>query len=211
MMDIPVNVDVFCLDGQGGRSTSIIVNPISMTLTHVVVRFNKEEFLVPLELVTDSSSTIINLNCSQQELLQQRRFIKTQFIGAEEFDVENDLRRMAVESDANYWPYRSLDKSYLEIYGSFEQIPHNELAIHRGSLVEASDGQIGRVEEFVVDSTNHHITHLVLKRGHFWGQKEITIPVNEIDQIDEDIVYLKLDKQGVKSLPAIPGRPKDRE
>lgn len=55
MMDIPVNVEVFCLDGQGGRSTSIIVNPISMTVTHVVVRFHKEEFLVPLELVTASN------------------------------------------------------------------------------------------------------------------------------------------------------------
>lgn len=203
-MDIPIDADVLCADGPGGRSTSIILNPLSMEVTHVVVRSNKEEFMVPLNLVQEGSASQILLSCTQQELSRQERFVKMQFLGAEELDVENDLRRMATESDANYWPYRSIDDNYIEIYGQVEQIPHHELAIHRGSLVEASDGHIGRVDEFIVDIKNHHITHLVLRRGHLWGKKDVTIPVSEIDQIDEDVVYLKLDKQSVKSLPAIP-------
>ncbi len=203
-MDIPIDADVLCADGFGGRSTSIILNPISMEVTHVVVRSSGEDFLVPLNLVQESSASQILLNCTQQELSRQERFVKMQFLGAEEFDVENDLRRMATESDASFWPYRSIDDNYIGVYGKVEQIPHRELAIHRGSLVEASDGHIGQVDEFIIDIKDHHITHLVLRRGHLWGKKDVTIPVSEIDQIDEDIVYLKLDKQSVKSLPSIP-------
>jgi sporulation protein YlmC with PRC-barrel domain len=181
-----------------------------MEVTHVVVRSSREELMVPLNFVMKSSPEEISLNCSLQELNRQERFVRMQYLGAEEYDVEDDLRRMATESDAIYWPYRSIDDNYQEIYGMVEQIPHNELAIHRGSVVEASDGHIGRVDEFIVDQENHHITHLVLLRGHLWGKKDVTIPINEIDRIDEDVVYLKLDKNAVKSLPTVPVRRKDR-
>jgi hypothetical protein len=83
-----------------------------------------------------------------------------QFLGTEEFDVENDLRRMAAESDANYWPYRTIDDNYLEIYGKVEQIPHNELAIHRGSLVEASDGHVGHKNISVILNRSSGSIHL---------------------------------------------------
>ena len=37
-MDIPLNVAVSCADGPGGRSSTIILNPISMEVTHVQSR-----------------------------------------------------------------------------------------------------------------------------------------------------------------------------
>jgi len=36
------------------------------------------------------------------------------------------------------------------------------------------------------------------------GQKDVTISVAQIDRIDEDAVYLKLNKRQVAALPAIP-------
>jgi hypothetical protein len=39
-----------------------------------------------------------------------------------------------------------------------------------------------------------------------WGQKDVTIPVSEIERIKEDHVYLKLDKRSIEALPAIPKR-----
>jgi hypothetical protein len=39
-----------------------------------------------------------------------------------------------------------------------------------------------------------------------WGEKDVTIPVSEIDRIEETVIHLKLDKQSVKALPAIPIR-----
>jgi sporulation protein YlmC with PRC-barrel domain len=72
--------------------------------------------------------------------------------------------------------------------------------------VEATDGHAGRVDEFLVDPANGHITHLVLREGHLWGQKDVTIPVAQIDRIEDGAVYLKLDKESIGALPAIPIR-----
>jgi hypothetical protein len=35
---------------------------------------------------------------------------------------------------------------------------------------------------------------------------KVTIPVSEIERIDENVVYLKLDKRQVAALPAVPVR-----
>ena len=65
-------------------------------------------------------------------------------------------------------------------------------------------GLWGGRNEFLVNPTNGHITHLILREGHLWGQKDVTIPVSQIQRIEEDAVYLKLDKRHVAALPAIP-------
>lgn len=86
------------------------------------------------------------------------------------------------------------------------RVPKGELAIERGSRVEATDGPVGKVDELLVDPQDEHITHLVLREGHLWGQKDVTIPALQIDHIEDDAVFLKLDKHAVESLPAMPVR-----
>ena len=47
-----------------------------------------------------------------------------------------------------------------------EQIPLGELAVSGGAHVEATDGRMGRVDEFLVNQENGYITHLVMREGH---------------------------------------------
>jgi len=47
-----------------------------------------------------------------------------------------------------------------------EIVPAGELAIHRGDPVRATDGQVGHVGEFIVDSDSGYISHMVLQKGH---------------------------------------------
>jgi sporulation protein YlmC with PRC-barrel domain len=75
--------------------------------------------------------------------------------------------------------------------------------VRRGAHVQATDGRVGRVDEFVVDPLSHRITDLVMREGHLWGTKTVSIPVEQIDEIEEKTVYLKLDKAGVEKLPTI--------
>ena len=84
-----------------------------------------------------------------------------------------------------------------------ELIPAGEMAVRKGAWVEATDGHIGRVEEFLVDPSDRHITHLVLEEGQ-WHKKVLTLPLSEIVYMNEDYIYLKLNKQTIKSLTAIP-------
>jgi sporulation protein YlmC with PRC-barrel domain len=62
--------------------------------------------------------------------------------------------------------------------------------VRRGARVEALDGLLGHLDKFVVDPDTGHVTDLLVREGHLWGQKEITIPVAEIDRIQENTVYL---------------------
>jgi sporulation protein YlmC with PRC-barrel domain len=76
--------------------------------------------------------------------------------------------------------------------------------VRQGARVEATDGRVGRLDEFLVDPANEHVTHLVMREGHLWGRRDVTIPVSEIDLIEEDTIYLKLDKEQVGALPTVP-------
>ncbi len=75
--------------------------------------------------------------------------------------------------------------------------------MRRGARVHASNGRIGHVDEFLVDPEDGHITHLVLREGHLWGQRDVTIPIAHIERIEENKVHLKLNKRDIGKLPAI--------
>ena len=205
-MDIPLDVKVQCIDGDCGKTTTIIMNPVTTEVTHVVVKDRHSEYMVPLEHIAEGSADLVKLQLSREELARQEPFVRTQFLGQEMLDEDIKAAAVVTEMDAVMWPYNSLDDNYQDMYVQVEQIPHDELAIHRGSHVEANDGHIGRVGEFIVNPENNHVTYLVLLEGHLWGKKMVTIPVSEIDRIEQDTVYLKLDKVTVKSLPSVPTR-----
>ena len=65
---------------------------------------------------------------------------------------------------------------------------------------------MGQVQEFVIDPKTDRVTHLVLREGHLWGKKDVTIPLDQIERIEEDVVYLKLDKAAVEHLPSVRAR-----
>jgi sporulation protein YlmC with PRC-barrel domain len=198
-MDIPIGADVQCTDGPGGRSTYVVLNPVTGRVTHVVVKpdsFPRLERLVPVEMVAETSPDQIHLACNQQELHGLESFIETEF-------VPGEFPYAAYELDEfRLWPYVLPDDELVPV--EHERVPPGELAVRRGSHVRATDGDVGRVDEFLVDRETEQITHLVLREGHLWGQKDVLIPVSGIGQIDEDRVYLTLSKAEVANLPTIP-------
>jgi uncharacterized protein YifN (PemK superfamily) len=70
--------------------------------------------------------------------------------------------------------------------------------------VEATDGYVGHVDEFVVNPENGHITHLVMREGHLWGKKDVILPLSAMGDTHDDTVFLKLDKHQIASLPIFP-------
>jgi sporulation protein YlmC with PRC-barrel domain len=201
-MDIPMNAEVHCSDGRCGHSTYIIVNPISRKVTHLVVKEKQAphtERLVPIKLVTETTRDQVRLGCTQDKLARMEPFAETEYIRERIPDYER------YEATYLVWPYQVPDVTQT-LAVRHKRVPHGELAVQRGARVRASDGRIGRVDEFLVDPEDGHITHLVLREGHLWGQKDVTIPVSEIERIEENTVYLKLNKRDVGKLPAIPIR-----
>ena len=85
-----------------------------------------------------------------------------------------------------------------------ESLPPGEVCIRRGARVQAFEGKVGWKDDFVVIPTHGEIPHLLLREGHFWGRKELAIPVSAVERIKGRTAHLKLDKKGVRALPSVP-------
>jgi sporulation protein YlmC with PRC-barrel domain len=200
-MDIPVDADVKCTDGPGGRSSYVLLNPVTRRVTHIVVKegaFPGLERLVPVELVAETSPDQVVLKCSQKTLHGLDAFIETEFLPGEFPYGAYNL------GEYRLWPYVLPDREIVSV--EHERVPPGELAVRRGSRVRATDGDVGRVDEFLIDRETEQITHLVLREGHLWGQKDVLIPVSEIGKINEDQVHVTLSKAEIANLPTIPVR-----
>jgi sporulation protein YlmC with PRC-barrel domain len=197
-VEIPIGAEVYCTDGLCGRSTYVIIDPASERVTHLVVKEHGgkgEEWLAPLDLVLETTAHSIRLRCARARLAALEPFRETEYIKTTVPYMGYPPTGYMME------PYAVPETLFVPV--RHKHVPPDELSVTRGDPVEAKDGHIGRVDEFLVDPANGQITHLVLREGHLWGQKDVTIPVSEIDHIEEDTVYLKLDKHGVGELPSI--------
>jgi sporulation protein YlmC with PRC-barrel domain len=203
-MEIPLNAQVECTDGVCGRSVFVLINPVIEQLTHLVVgddSLPQTEYIVPIDLVSVTIAGTIQLRCSKAELEKMDPFIPTRFI--KEKLLNYSWFSVYGMETSYYWPYVTPEKT---VYQSVEERPNpvKEIAVGRGTRVEATDGYVGKVDEFVVNPENGHITHLVMREGHLWGQKDVIIPLSAMRDNRQDTVFLKLDKHQIESLPTFP-------
>jgi uncharacterized protein YrrD len=199
-MEIPLSADVRCGGSSCGSVAAIVMNPVTEQVTHVVAKEKHAphtQRLVPIGLVVETTPKHIELRCSPAELARMDAFIETEFI-------KTELPHYGTDAVVYHWPFVVPQTETKMVSVQHERIPPGELTIHRGAPVRGTDGRVGKVDEFLVDPTDSHITHLVLREGHLWGQKDVSIPVSEIDRIHEGGVELRLSKQQVEALPSIP-------
>ena len=73
-----------------------------------------------------------------------------------------------------------------------------------GYHLQASDGTIGHVCDFMMDAQSWAIRQLVIKTGHRFSGKEVQIPTRTVDQIswNESKVFVNLTKEAVEQSPA---------
>jgi len=60
------------------------------------------------------------------------------------------------------------------------------------------------LDEFLINPATEQVTYLVMREGHLWDPRDVTIPVSEIDRLEENTIYLKLNKDQVEALPSTP-------
>lgn len=197
-MEIAIGVEVRCQGKPCGEVTGIIVEPINEVVTHFVVKdsqFPHIERIVSRKEIVTATSDAIELSCTAEELSAFEPFIHYEFI--------TDNYQTLNYASAGIWmtPLSMPDPMVFSI--EHENVPDGEKAIHRGANVLARDGHAGKVDEFIIDRGSGRITHLVLREGHLWGAKNVTIPISEVSKIDDDGVHLKLKKEEVEKLPSL--------
>jgi sporulation protein YlmC with PRC-barrel domain len=206
-MEIPLQAQVECTDGICGYSVYVLIDPLFDQVSHLVVKEDlspNTEYIVPVGFISATIADTIRLTCSKAELAQMKPFVKTEFVESK-MPVQNIGFAGGVYGIGSYYymPY-DMPEITMQVPVEHFQIPSGELAVQRGTRVEAKDGYVGKVDEFVVNPETGNITYLVMRGGYLWGAKNVLIPISAMDDTGDDTLFLNIDKQRLKSLPTFP-------
>jgi sporulation protein YlmC with PRC-barrel domain len=181
---------VNCSDGLCGEVSRMIIDPATRSVTHLVIEAKHRREpgrLVPLDLV-DTTTGDIRLRCTLAE------FDKLE--PAEETELLGGVGATGVGGTSAPMGIPHASRTDVQ-----DVIPRGEREVGRGDHVHALDGEIGQVEGCLVDPGDHRVTHVLLQEGHFWGRKEVTIPMSAVTGI-EDGIRLDLTKKQIEDLPS---------
>jgi hypothetical protein len=202
---------VSCSDGDCGKLTRVVIDPVARALTHLVVEPRHDSVrgrLVPVELV-ESNGPEIRLRATLSEF--------------EALEPAEESEYLPPANPAS-WGYGAGQVLALPYFGLgmspgmgmgmgnniaagpsvvfHDRVPVGEVAVRRGAHVAAADGDIGAVRGLVVDGTDHHVTHVLLEEGHLWGKKVVAIPIGSVAEVAEK-VRLTLTKAEIGELPPV--------
>jgi len=194
-----------------GELADVIIDPIEKRVTHLVLKARHDDDglqLVPIELAVagDDAGPELSLRCGSDEVRRLPNVHDFAYLRLGEAPVSDPDWDVGI-TDVLAMPY--YDSSFGAYAGQFnenvgvtyDRIPKGEVEIRRSSSVmSADDHYVGDVDGFLVDSDDH-ITHFVLERGHLWGRREVTIPINLVASVDSDAVKLGVSKDAIGELP----------
>jgi len=212
-----IGAEASCSDGTCGEVTRVIVDPVAEAVTHLVVEPRHRQGLgrlVPLGLI-DATAGQIRLHCTQAEFDELDRAEETRFIpGTSGYAGYGP-------GQVGYWPYYGLGlggglggigglSGGLSGIGggnvsqviTSDTVPQGEVDVRRGDPVEATDGDIGRVQGLVIDRDSRRVTHVLLQEGHLWGRREVAIPMSAVTGTSGGI-RLRISKREVQDLPPV--------
>jgi sporulation protein YlmC with PRC-barrel domain len=181
-----------CSDGACGEVRRAVLDANARTVTHLVIEHKHRPGsgrLVPVDLV-DTAGADIRLRCTLAEF--------DRLDPAEEVDIVQDGGVGLVIGDSG----SSMDVGHRTPTVVTDNVPPGEAEVARHQSVHALDGEIGKVDGFVVDPDDRKVTHVLLQEGHLWGRKKVAIPISAVTAVDEGI-RLNLTKQQVEDLPPL--------
>ncbi len=187
--ELAIGATASCSDGPCGKVSRMIIDPASRTVTHLVIEakhWRENGRLVPLDLV-DTTAGHIRLRCTLAEF--------DTLDPAEEVELVEGTSGLGVGGMAAPGGIPEAVPTVVE-----DVVPLGETDVGRGDHVHALDGEIGQVEGFLVDPGDRRVTHVLLREGHFWGRKEVAIPISAVTGVENGI-RVNMTKKQIGDLP----------
>jgi sporulation protein YlmC with PRC-barrel domain len=189
--EFAMGAEASCADGPAGKVTRVIIDPVTETVTHLVIEpknwLGAAGRLVPLDLV-EATADGLRLRCTVEEFGGLEAAEETEVVDG----VVGGLGLGGLYSPMGLpSPVQAIVQ---------DVTPLGEEDIGRGDPVHALDGAIGRVEGVRVDPGDHRVTHVLLQEGHLWGRREVVIPASAVTKVRGGI-WLNLTKEQVEGLP----------
>jgi uncharacterized protein YrrD len=187
-----IGAQASCTDGHCGEVHRLIIDPATDAVTHLVIQPGHQQAagrLVPVQLVVSTAGEI-RLSCTRADFDRLPHAAEHDAVERGEFFQESALLHGTAGSDV-------VNSTVLE-----DVTPLGEADVKPGDPVHAVDGEIGRVQGFLVSAGDNRVTHVLLEEGHLWGRKQVAIPISAVTRVDVGI-RLNLTKQQVAGLPPV--------
>jgi hypothetical protein len=212
-MRLQLGSPVHCTDAAFGELGDV-VDPVRRRVTHLVVEPHHRHRLarlVPIDLARPGGTPgEIALSCTAEEVRRLPHVDEVAYIRFGELPLDDPDWDVGIETvlAQPYYDYPGFGRSPMDIDPhvamTFDRVPRGEVEIRRASDVLSADGhRLGHVDGLLVD-VDDRITHVVLERGHLFGQREVTVPIAAVGRVATDSVMLDLTKDEVGGLPAVP-------
>ena len=198
-------------DGVCGEVSRLIMDPVALTVTHLVIepkhRRRVQADLFPCTLwirrPARSGCAVASRNSTSSIPPRRPSWRRGSITGA----ATARLRRSRVTAAwAAIWGRSGMGIGMGVGHSTpvvvHDVVPLGETDVQRGESVHALDGEIGKVQGFVVDPGDNHVTHVLLQEGHLWGRKEVSIPISAVIGVDAGI-RLNITKKQVEDLPPV--------
>jgi hypothetical protein len=100
-------------------------------------------------------------------------------------------------------PHEQLEHSPSGVVVQRDRHLHSVRAV-RGQTIEATDGAIGHVDDFLLDDLSWEIRYLVVDTRNWWPGKKVIVAPQWIHEVswDHSCVYVDLTRSAIKSSPA---------
>ncbi len=213
-------------DGEIGHVVEFYFDDKTWTVRYLVVEtgswFSEKKVLI-------SPSVIKRSDWENEEF--PVKLTKDQIKNSPDIDTEKTVSRQQEEQLSSYYSWDTYwgNEPYEHGAGIFgmmpselyeseitppesidDQIPQNKVNSHlrgteeiKGYKIHTTDGEIGKVVDFVVDDTNWEIKYLVIDTGSWLNSKKVILSTKWITDIqwDNEVVIVNISTDSVRNSP----------
>lgn len=200
---------VLAADGHPiGSLKRVVVDPASKVLNAIVVRvgalFNREEKVVPITLVAETTEAQIVLNEKAGDI-ESFPPLEEQVLSG----MNDSANHLPSTGNASFSTAGQPDVGQTTVratsdYGMVAQvkqnIPDGTIAMDENPRIISLEGiHVGNVERILADPSDDHVTHLVVSNGLFVKEKKL-IPIQWVAEIGIEHIHLSVKKESVEEL-----------
>ena len=91
--------------------------------------------------------------------------------------------------------------------GSHALLPFGTINIQSRTVIQAKNGRVGVLSHLILEPVSNHISHLIMQYSHFRKQRQVMIPIAQVQTLDDSVISLNIDKQALTTLPAVSQKP----
>jgi sporulation protein YlmC with PRC-barrel domain len=209
-LDAPVSTS----DGPFGEIGDVVIDPVTRTVTHLVVEPHHRHHqarLVPVGLV-EATDDGIRVRLDHAGLRALQAVAESDFVRISEPIELADGWDVGIEQIAAL-PYTTAGSVFAEaplhadvvtdrVSILYDRIPKGDCEIRRASHVVSSDDHtVGIVDGFVVDDT--HVEGVIVRAGWIGLRHLVVVPVSSVSRVENDRITITLPSGAFHRLPPI--------